>query len=191
MAQRARQINNFLLLFSFFLLSCDEKLKLQVVLEGSPALSYQNGYLIFNGNPYTGEVLQNHLNGKIRSQKYFLEGKENGVWREYFADGKLRLQREYKAGKKIGILKEWWGESILKREYSFAEDEYEGLCREWNEEGRLVKEMHYEKGYEVGLQRVWFDSGEIKSNYLMKNGRRFGLLGTKNCTNVSKDLFKN
>jgi antitoxin component YwqK of YwqJK toxin-antitoxin module len=48
--------------------------------------------------------------------------------------------------------------------------------------------MNYEAGIEVGQQRQWYDDGSVRSNYVMKNGRRFGLLGTKNCINVKDSL---
>jgi len=73
--------------------------------------------------------------------------------------------------------------------YQFEDDEYEGTCREWNESGRLITEMNYHRGYESGSQKVWYDNGKIKSNYVMESGRRYGLLGTKNCVNVSDSIF--
>ena len=44
--------------------------------------------------------------------------------------------------------------------------------------------MNYYNGKEQGSQKVWYNNGKIKSNYVVKDGRRYGLLGTKNCTNV-------
>ena len=49
--------------------------------------------------------------------------------------------------------------------------------------------MSYYKGYESGGQKVWYPNGLIKSNYIMKNGRRYGLLGTKNCINVKDSII--
>ena len=73
--------------------------------------------------------------------------------------------------------------------YVFVNDEYEGTCREWSSDGLLVKEMNYLKGHEEGSQRWWYDNGKIKANYIIKQGRRYGLLGTKNCMNVSDSIF--
>ena len=38
------------------------------------------------------------------------------------------------------------------------------------------------------MQQFWYNDGEIKSNYIIKNKRRYGLLGTKNCVNVSNSI---
>ena len=78
----------------------------------------------------------------------------------------------------------------MQQHYLFSNDEYEGTCREWNEAGRLVKEMNYKAGYEAGSQRSWYDNGRIRANYVIEDGRRYGLLGTKNCVNVSDSIFK-
>jgi hypothetical protein len=41
------------------------------------------------------------------------------------------------------------------------------------------------------MQTWWYDNGKVKSNYRIIEGRRFGLLGTKNCINVSDSIFNN
>jgi antitoxin component YwqK of YwqJK toxin-antitoxin module len=50
--------------------------------------------------------------------------------------------------------------------------------------------MNYKKGHEDGQQQWWYDNGKIKANYIIKNGRRYGLRGTKKCINVSDSIFK-
>jgi antitoxin component YwqK of YwqJK toxin-antitoxin module len=50
--------------------------------------------------------------------------------------------------------------------------------------------MTYRKGYEDGLQQQFYESGKVKANYMMLDGRRYGMLGTKNCVNVSDSIFK-
>ena len=52
-----------------------------------------------------------------------------------------------------------------------------------------IEEFNYKMGREFGSQKVWYLDGKIKSNYIIKNNRRYGLLGTKNCTNVSEEVF--
>ena len=41
------------------------------------------------------------------------------------------------------------------------------------------KIFNYVNGYESGSQKLWFNNGEVKSNYVIKNNRRYGLLGLK------------
>jgi len=50
--------------------------------------------------------------------------------------------------------------------------------------------MNYKNGYEDGRQEQYYDNGKVKANYIMMSGRRYGLLGTKNCVNVTDSVFK-
>ena len=49
--------------------------------------------------------------------------------------------------------------------------------------------MNYVKGHEEGSQKMYYDNGKIRSNYTIIAGRRYGLLGTKNCVNVADSVF--
>ena len=55
------------------------------------------------------------------------------------------------------------------------------------QEGILIKEMNYEKGYESGPQKCGMTT-ENQINYIVKDGRRYGLLGTK-IASMSKILL--
>jgi len=119
----------------------------------------------------------------------YLDGEKDGTWKKYYPGGVLREKREFVKGRKTGVFTAWWENRNKQLEYLFENDEYQGTCREWNRDGMLVKEMNYENGYETGSQKMFYDNGKIRSNYVVKEGRRYGLLGTKNCTNVSDSVF--
>ena len=104
-------------------------------------------------------------------------------------NGEMMQERSYSRGKKTGDYKSWWPNGKKKLHYRFANGEYEGTCQEWNENGRLVQEMNYKNGHEEGSQKMYYDNGKIRSNYTIIKGRRYGLLGTKNCINVADSVF--
>ena len=91
-------------------------------------------------------------------------------------------------GKKEGIHIGYWEDGSLAFEYNLKDDEYNGSLKEWNRNGQIIKSFNYVNGYENGSQKLWFDNGEVRSNYVIKNNRRYGLLGTKNCINVSDSI---
>ncbi|MEY4115012.1 MAG: hypothetical protein RLZ76_1705 [Bacteroidota bacterium] len=115
-------------------------------------------------------------------------GLEEGEWRRYHENGMLKEKRFYRHGVKVGLLKTWWDNGQLQVLYRFKNGEYDGTCFEWNRNGVMTKKMHYTLGVESGEQRQWYDDGSVRSNYVMVRGRRFGLLGTKNCINVKDSL---
>lgn len=151
----------------------------------------QNGILVWNAKPFTGIIYS--LDSRTRDTieiVCFKEGREEGEWKQFYPGGKWKEQRFFKDGKKVGKLASWWPNGNKKWEYYFEDGEYQGECKEWNPQGLLVKRMNYHKGYEEGLQQFYYDNGKVKANYFMKAGRRYGLLGTKNCVNVSDSIFK-
>ena len=77
----------------------------------------------------------------------------------------------------------------LKFHYQLENDVYHGFKKAWSPKGKLISCLNFKYGYEEGSQKVWYDNGKIKNNYIIKNGRRYGLLGTKNCINVKDSIF--
>ncbi|MBK0382337.1 hypothetical protein I5M32_05125 [Pedobacter sp. SD-b] len=145
-----------------------------------------------NEKPYSGYIysLYPQTNDTMEVKCYYL-GKEHGNWRKYSIKGTLTESRFFVNGAKEGELKAWWPDGKRKLDYHFQNDEYEGNYKEWNYNGQLILNLNYHKGYEEGVEQMFYDNGNIRANYIIKNGRRFGLLGTKNCVNVSDSIFKN
>jgi len=138
---------------------------------------------------FTGKLFTLYPNGDTMLIESYRDGKEHGCWKQFYPSHQLKEQRYFEDGKKQGEYIAFWENGARKLIYNFDDGEYNGACSEWLSNGLLTKQMNYSHGYEEGLQRAWYDNGKIKSNYKMVNGRRFGLLGTKNCTNVSDSVF--
>jgi antitoxin component YwqK of YwqJK toxin-antitoxin module len=156
------------------------------------SISNRNGTVYSNEQRFSGVLYSFYpsTTDTLASASY-LHGKEHGPWVKYYPDGTLYEQRSFENGKKTGVLETWWANGTKQTQFTFLNDEYEGTCREWSIDGLLVKEMNYRKGHEEGSQKWWYDNGKIKANYVIRDGRRYGLLGTKNCMNVSDSIFKN
>ena len=92
-------------------------------------------------------------------------------------------------GLKTGFYNGFYNDGSKNFVYQFKNGEYNGKNSLWAKGGQLIEEFNYKMGYEYGSQKVWYLNGRIKSNYIIKNNRRYGLLGTKNCTNVSEEVF--
>lgn len=149
------------------------------------------GVYKMNGEPVSGIVYKLAENKKDTvAVASFENGLEDGEWRSYYSNGQIREKRYYSKGKKTGLFEGWWSSGVKRLEYHFEDGEYEGNCRDWNDKHLLVSSMNYTKGYENGLQQQFYETGKVKANYMMIGGRRYGLLGTKNCVNVSDSIFK-
>ena len=190
-------INSLRFVFIVLMLSCNanEAVKTQsfnIVNADTANLAMRNGIAYKHNAVFSGTIISfyNRTNDTIEITNY-INGKEDGEWRKYYLGNKLKEKRHFTNGFKTGELTAWWENGNKKLHYSFEGNDYSGTCREWNEDGLLVKQMNYLKGHEEGPQQCWYDNGKVKANYVIKDGRRFGLLGTKNCINVSDSIFKN
>jgi antitoxin component YwqK of YwqJK toxin-antitoxin module len=170
----------------------DQKLLPEMKWYDDAALQLHNDNGIFksNGIAFTGTVYSMAPNKKDTvAVGSFADGKESGEWRKYFDNGQLMERRYYFKGKKVGVYEAWWPNSAKRLLYHFENGEYEGSCKDWNDKGVLMSDMHFHEGHEAGEQKQFYDDGKVKSNYVVIDGRRYGLLGTKNCVNVSDSVF--
>jgi antitoxin component YwqK of YwqJK toxin-antitoxin module len=156
----------------------------------APDLKMVNGVVYLKDSLYNGTVFSLYPNTTDTAIiMNFSNGKENGVWKKNYIHKSPEEIRIFKDGKKVGVYLAWWPNGKKKLQYEFKEGEYEGTCYEWNENGQLTKEANYKAGHEDGLQKIFYNNGKIHSNFMVVNGRRYGLLGTKNCINVSDSIF--
>ena len=73
--------------------------------------------------------------------------------------------------------------------FTAINDKYEGEFKEWYSSGLLGKDFHYVKGQEEGSQRLWWDNGTVRANYVIRDGKKYGLIGMKLCTNPGGRLI--
>jgi len=156
----------------------------------NPQISFENAGVFYQGKPFSGTLfrLDSQTQDTLKIESY-LKGNRHGKWIQYFPGHVLKEFRTFERGKKTGAFVQYFPTGKKQQAYHFQNDEYQGLASEWNERGVLIREMHYVAGHEEGSQKLFYDNGQIRANYVMKDGRRFGLLGTKNCVNVSARLF--
>jgi antitoxin component YwqK of YwqJK toxin-antitoxin module len=194
MVHPAQFRGKFLILMILFS-SCfnrEQKTDLTMFNSETVKLHLDNGIVMQNDKPFTGYVYTLAANKKDTVEiTGFNNGREHGLWKKFYPNGRIMETRYFNNGKKAGTYYAWWPNGVMKLAYHFANGEYNGVCREWTEQKMLVKEMHYKDGYEEGGQKAFYNDGKIKANYVIIKGRRYGLLGTKNCVNVTDSVFKN
>jgi hypothetical protein len=186
--ERRAQCHNKLLMFAMLFCAC-QHVRENFVNADTGQVTTAGGVTAVNSRPFTGSLFVLYPNGDTMFIQSYRNGKEHGWWKQFYPQHKLKEQRYFENGKKQGKYIAYWENGAQKLDYNFDNGEYEGACSEWLSNGILIKQMNYKAGYEEGLQRAWYDNGKIKSNYSVINGRRFGLLGTKNCVNVSDSVF--
>jgi antitoxin component YwqK of YwqJK toxin-antitoxin module len=98
-----------------------------------------------------------------------------------YANGQIAEVRSYARGEKTGTHRGWWANGAPKFECRYDDGAAVGTCREWYANGRLAAIHRFQRGAEAGLQQGWSDTGRPQFSYVMRDGRRYGLLGALNC----------
>ena len=165
--------------------------KVPLVYEEASNYSFQmhQDTLYFKNKKFSGIQYSLYKKGDTAFVKSYLNGLEEGISKKWYANKQLAEQRLYIDGKKEGVHKSWWENGNKKFEFAVSNNEYTKEFKEWNSNGLLIKHFHYKNGQEEGSQKLWYDNGKIRANYVINKGKRYGLLGTKNCKNVSDSIF--
>jgi hypothetical protein len=110
-----------------------------------------------------------------------VDGRRDGYSEARYANGQVAYRRLYHAGREIGTHEGWWPDGSARFRYQYRNGLAEGTAEEWLASGQRARIAHYRAGQEEGTQRSWFADGTLRANYVVLNGRRYGLPGTKGC----------
>ena len=149
------------------------------------ALVFKNGYWYYKGTLLSGTMTDHFTNNGIRSRTSFLNGKEEGWQQIFFENGKISEKRFYHDGEKDSVHCGWWPNGNKRFEYHFKKGVYDGDFKEWYETGEPLKYVHYTNGAD-DWGKGWRQNGKLYMNFVMKNGRRYGLNNSNLCYTVKK-----
>jgi len=183
-----------LLYYTFFFLlafSCtSEKPKEIFVLKSAINITSINDVVFLNNQNFSGCLFNVYPNKKDTILiEHYINGLLSGTCKKWYLNKQLMESREYIMGRKNGKQIAYWENGNKRFEFVAKNDAYEGELKEWNFDGKLTHDAHFINGQEDGTQQMWYDNGKIRANYIIIKGRRYGLLGTKNCKNVSDSLL--
>ncbi len=160
------------------------------VLKSSKDVSMVNDVAFHHQSLFTGFLFERDgSNQDTILLEQYKDGLLNGVCKKWYPNRQLMESREYKSGRKNGKQISYWENGNKRFEFIARNDAYEGELKEWSVTGTLFHLAHFVNGQEEGTQKMWYDNGKIRANYVIIKGKRYGLLGTKNCKNVSDSIF--
>jgi antitoxin component YwqK of YwqJK toxin-antitoxin module len=139
---------------------------------------------------FTGYQFSLYPNGDTAFIKSYFNGVEEGLQRKWYPNKQLAEERFYINGKKEGTHRGWWPDGKPKFFFQVSSDEYNGEFKEWYSSGLLGKQFHYTNGQEEGSERLWWDNGTVRANYVIRKGKKYGLIGLKTCVNPYDSINK-
>jgi antitoxin component YwqK of YwqJK toxin-antitoxin module len=157
--------------------------------KSSKEITVLNDVVYLNKVKYSGFLFELYPNRDTISLEGFINGQLSGICKKWYSNKQLMESRVYTTGKKNGKQVAYWENGNKRFEFIAKDDGYEGELSEWTFDGKLIHLAHYIDGQEEGSQKLWYDNGKIRANYVIIKGKRYGLLGTKNCKNVSDSIF--
>ncbi len=146
--------------------------------------------LYYQQNYFSGYQFSLYDNDDTAFISSWFNGVEEGTQKKWYANKQLAEERFYINGKKEGIHKGWWPDGKPKFYFSAFSDVYEGEFKEWYASGLLGKQFHYVNGQEEGSQRLWWDNGTVRANYVIRKGKKYGLIGLVTCSNPYDSIIK-
>jgi antitoxin component YwqK of YwqJK toxin-antitoxin module len=110
--------------------------------------------------PFTGTAYAYYPDGTTLFLKSeFKDGKQNGLYEEFYKDGQLNYRYSFKEGKEDG---EWsWyteGGTMIKLE-TYKDGQLHGPWSSWYENGQQRVKGQFENGEEVGEWFAWDEEG--------------------------------
>lgn len=146
-----------------------------------PSLQKTDHGWLYKEEPFSGYMIETETNGRIVYRLPILDGQENGLAKGWYNTGEKLLERLFVDGKKEGVFKQWWPNGRLRYLFHYEHDQYNGTQLVFFPTGKKREESTYSSGEEEGLQRVWDKDGHLLANYTIRNKKLYGIRTIKSC----------
>ena len=157
------------------------------ILIDSEQLTKKNDIVYYKNQLFNGHLIEKNIGGKLIAKSGYFNGKIDGLQQKWFGNGSKKEVRFYENNLKVGKHEAWYQNGNKRFEYFIEKDIPIGVHQEWFENGQPFSLFTYNNlGQPEGLQKMWFENGQTKANYVVKNGRRYGLLGAKGCQGMQE-----
>lgn len=112
----------------------------------------------------------------IKAEGRVINGKPDGLWRNYFEDGRIMCAITYEDGMANGIAMFYFDDDkqTTRVELTFEDDKIVGAYREFYENGNRKALLSFNEGVPDGDAEFYYDSGVIKIEGQYKDGVKQG-----------------
>ena len=130
-----------------------------------------DGRLLLEGKPYTGEVAKYYSNKKKAESYSLKKGKLHGPFITYREDGSPAFQVTFADGIEHGPFKRWFEDGKLWVEENYAAGKLEGISQTYFSNGKLQVQSLYRAGKKEGLEIGWYENGQQRWEVIYEKGR--------------------
>jgi antitoxin component YwqK of YwqJK toxin-antitoxin module len=159
---------------------------LEVPFSPEGKLIEENGTAKLDGRPFTGVGLEHYPNRQLARRVSFKNGLKEGETRTYSDLGKLTSIGRFHKGLRNGLQEMWYIEGPKQQEDRYVNGVLEGVQTKWHLNGRVFREENFKKG-QLLARKVFHPTEEVFSNFVNKNGRKYGVDGGDLCFEPNRD----
>lgn len=147
------------------------------------SINFKNGSWHYKGLLFSGTIRDLFEDASLHQSTPCSDGKENGWQVTFYPDGSLSEKRYFRSGEKDSVHTGWWQNGNKRFEYHFSAGIYNGEYKEWYQSGKPLKHIQYINGKDI-CGKGWRENGKIYMNFIVKNGRRYGVNNANLCYTV-------
>lgn len=128
-------------------------------------------YIKITASKYSGKFIDYYLNGKLKSEGRYKNGKLDGVRLNYYQSGNLSHSYNYLFGNLHGLEKGYYENGSLK---SLIENNHGAANGRWElyfPNGKIKQQSTFKNGLINGESTSYYSSGKIKQVHLYENGK--------------------
>jgi len=121
--------------------------------------------------PFTGFMVEHHVNGSLRSRSAVSNGVLHGLSQGWFTNGQMQVSETFKEGVSHGLRTKWSADGAKLSEASIVDGKIHGTFRKWHPNGALAEQAEFVADKPEGLSVAYFPSGYLKARVVMKDGK--------------------
>lgn len=100
-------------------------------------------YLKKSSIPYTGKFVEYYLNGKLKGEGTFKDGKADGLRTAYYLNGNKKYFRNYVNGIAEGYSEEYFQNGKIQQKGTFKKGKDEGLWQDFYSTGEIKRQTTF------------------------------------------------
>ena len=151
------------------------------VLNIDTALKHNDNGYFYQGKPFSGYIIEQEKDGRVVYKLPIINGLENGLALAWYNTGEKLLERYFEEGKAEGLFKQWWPNGNYRYLFNYKNDQFNGTQTVFFPNSKIRQKSNYQRGKEEGLQQTWDSIGQLVSNYTIKNNKLYGVISVKSC----------
>lgn len=123
------------------------------------------------GEPFSGEMVEYHPGGGLRSSSVVSNGLLHGPSRGWFTNAQIQVLEHFSHGVSHGTRTKWYPGGAKLSEAAIVEGKLHGTFRRWHENGTLAETVEFVDGRAEGVSTAYFPSGFLKARAVTDAGK--------------------